>query len=47
MDFNQEQINFLRDLGYLSKVEIQDLILGFTDLELLLDCEDLEAFESL
>jgi hypothetical protein len=46
-EFNEQQIEFLKSLDYLSSGEIKDLILGFTNLEVLLDSEDLEEFNQL
>jgi len=46
-NFNNEQLDFLYALDYLSKGEIGDLILGYTSLEVLLDADNLEEFKKL
>ncbi len=44
MKLSKEQYEFLIKLDYLSKDEIRDLIEGWTDLDVLLDPEDLDAY---
>lgn len=46
-EYSEEQISFLKKLSYLSGYEIKDLMSGNTDLEVLLDPDDLEAFENI
>lgn len=47
MKINQKQIEFLYSLPYLTGYEVKDLLAGYTDIEVLLDCEDLETFEEI
>ena len=44
MRLNDNQLNFLYKLEYLSKSEIVDLLQGWTDIEVILNCKDLNAF---
>jgi len=41
------QLEFLKNLEYLTRLEIKDLLNGFTDIEVLLDIDDLELFDRL
>lgn len=45
--YTDEEISFLKSLSYLDSHEIKDLLAGHTDLEVLLDPEDLEKFNGL
>ncbi len=42
-----KQIEFIRSLTYLTGYEIKDLLAGYTDLDVLLDSDDLEKFNRL
>ena len=44
---NNQQLDFLNNLDYLSRAEIRDLLNGHTSLQVLLDADDLERFLAL
>ena len=41
---NSNQLEYVRLLDYISRGELSDLLRGFTDIEVLLDAEDLEEY---
>jgi predicted transcriptional regulator len=45
--YTNDVITFLKSLTYISNAEIKDLILGYTDLDVLLDPKDLDFLKQL
>ena len=45
--YSKKELIFLKSLEYLSGYELKDLLAGFTELDVLLEPEDLEKFEKL